>query len=757
MTSIINLKRNRRQKLSNLVESKESVPKLPSKLIISKIDNIFMSFDTEPLYFNRIRVFSLFAFMLYTILAISFIFILNIPTNNSYCFDIYSSEFKLCNKENTCTAKSGNQINKVLYINDNYNGTTIIDKETKTELLLINKTFKKFFFKENLLYLSNNLNSFNKFDKIEEDYFSIITITYRENYNIVNYFGLLCVYDYILTYYIIFASLGTLFGGIFLSFLADVIGRKFILYVSLVFLLIGTLGLFIYCAIIENLDLIDLSKYQNSKYTNLINFDTLPRLDEVYTEHFGLISKIYKEKYNIRMNFMSNLFLFFINITFIAAGLIGAATTTLTINLENAISNSTIFSNYFYIYAGMAFGLILNFILVTKIDNFKYFYLVMAILCFLLFTASLLIIKESPKYYYEFKKYEEITEFFEEIVTDKFFLLAKKKVQAIENQNDTKVIVDSSKINKNDENIRKFYISTDNSKIQKEMEDILHDLNKPTLKYSFIKRMLINTTFLDYCKFRQKVKENLSNPNNRVPINRSTILQYPLILSFLTFNNPRIINKVFIFYSLISATIMINYLLIGMFVHYIIFSRDESYENNLYNTPNLYFGFLILISIYIHNFIFKFLGAYFVLIISYGTLLFFSLLFNAFGGTHTLKFDRNQYFFNSVALMFSSNLNDFRVFYFIMLFFSSAASYTILLQLNKYSYTINRCTCNGIYYLIYFFIIYLTKSLAQFFNDIMLYVCVCAIVGLVTSLFLETDDDKPFINDYRVIKIEEVY
>ena len=107
--------KSRREKRNYLNEKSKDSESEPVDLLICKIDTIFMAFDTEPKYFSIIRIFTVIISINLTLILMSFFFTLSLPKNNTYCFDYYSTEFRICDYTKLCSLRPANHINKILY------------------------------------------------------------------------------------------------------------------------------------------------------------------------------------------------------------------------------------------------------------------------------------------------------------------------------------------------------------------------------------------------------------------------------------------------------------------------------------------------------------------------------------------------------------------------------------------------------------------------------------------------------------------
>eukprot|EP00340_Litonotus_pictus_P007212 CAMPEP_0170524208 /NCGR_PEP_ID=MMETSP0209-20121228/9620_1 /TAXON_ID=665100 ORGANISM="Litonotus pictus, Strain P1" /NCGR_SAMPLE_ID=MMETSP0209 /ASSEMBLY_ACC=CAM_ASM_000301 /LENGTH=752 /DNA_ID=CAMNT_0010812737 /DNA_START=35 /DNA_END=2293 /DNA_ORIENTATION=- len=750
-----------------------------------------MSFESEPKYFSILKTTVLLISMLTGIILNQFFYILMVPKNNSYCFDIYSSEFKVCNDVQICSfSDNKSSINKILYIDERFGDTMIADKDIKTEILNINKTFKIFFFKENMMFLDKNFNLFNKFDQIEDKYFAIIHITYKENYNIANYYGLLCQYGVVFTYIIIYSLIGTLIAGLLFGFLADTYGRKLVLVLSLIILFLGTLGLFLFGVIVKQSvpdygEINDTGRYLPHYYTDMIAYNTLYKIDLEYDRLFGELNALYREQYEVNRTFMKYQFLFYLNHLFVFCGLTGTSMSSHLISLENSINTNEIYNNSYLNQGSYALGIIINYVFLTQIDELSYVFLIESVITLILLIVSMMFIKESPKFLFEYKRYREITNFFEQITDDsekkkpyphtthkqktsasniaappekaKESESARKEKEAFK---DSESKMEVEVFNRNKENLKKFYVLNTDAKIRNEIANritispLKHSGKGPKIK-ACLPNFLHNTTFLDYKNFSDTVIEQLPQPNNRVHIDLETIIQFPLILCLISFNNPVLKKKKLILFSVVITNITINFLIMGMMVSSILFSREHVYSNYAYNTYNFYTGFITILSVGLFNFIYKFFGGRIILLVSYMFLFVFSLIHLTIRDSHTLHFDRNIYYLTSITRLYEGRTGSFASILYLMIFFSMGTSYVILLYSNKYTFTLTRGTFTGIYLILYIGVFFFCESLNYFFEDTMFYITVCSVVALVSSVFLDTEDDKGFCNDYRNIKVED--
>ena len=754
-------RRGRRKKNEEIKEQVEVV----EKLMIAKIDNIFMIFEkNEPAYFGRLKLITCLVILSVTNGFLGMIISMTKPKNNTYCFDFFSSEFKICNSARTCTNRKRNDINKILYIDEKFNDQTIANIDVKKEIIEINRYFSHFFFKENYLYLRNNQNYVNQFYKINEDYTAMIQITYKENFNIVSYFGLLCEYSTIFTYFLVFSTIGIVIGSFVLPYLGDLFGRKFLLLFSLCFNFLGSLGYFLFFMFTTiGMNSIEYSDLNHEIFKE--NTDTIYKIDLEYRQLYFAINQLHQEKVDLGNIFIKQIFLFNINHLFNGISMIGSSVAITSLIIENATSNMRIFSNYLYLFYGLYLGFGMAFLSITFINSPQYIYLIQLIISLLTFLICLFFVKESPKFLFEHKRYKDITKFFESIMDRKI----KKRKEPKNEKEALKQKEEIEEYEKQIEKLDKIYTLTSNAKVKKELSrksiNIENDDDRKNrfgdFKYQSNDKkgcsyFISKTTLLDYCTIRETVRESLSNIYGRVEIDLDFIIQHPLILMFLTFNNPRLANKFLVLYSLIICTLIIYFVLVGMMLNSILFSRHQSYENFAYNSYNIYIGILCYISTQIFNFFFKYFGVKIILVICYFFIFFLSLIFSAIGDGTDFFFNRNIYYYNQTELIYSRNFKNYVNLYFFMIFFTSGAFHCLLLHFTKYTYTINRCTAYGIFYFMFGLIILFTQTINYFFNDTIPYLIICSMVGFVNCLFFNPDDNKSYVNEYRDIKLDDI-
>lgn len=739
------IKRARREKNSASSNVSEEVLE-EEKLIISEIDAVYMSFESEPVYFAKLRIITMLIMSIISFCMYQNIFIYGSPKNNTYCFDLHSSEFKICDYRKSCFNILSNQINKIIYLEKTFNNTEISNINIKTELLNVNKVFKQFFLKENLMFLQSNMHLFDKFKMINEDYSAIIQLVHKENNKIVNYFGILCEFNSMYYFFLIFFVIGLTIGAFFYGYLTDYLGRKKVLLISLFTALIGYTLKFIFCIIIS----------QSSTSTadipnNLTSFETLYKIDINYEKMKSLINSEYYTKYDVYTNFMKYKFLFFANLILTISGIIGASITTFCIAIECSISNIVVFKNYYYLYLGISIGTFTNFILISAINNLAYLYFVTAIMLLIIFIICFIYLKESPKYLFEHKEYKEITSFFEYVVEEKS---SEKK-----SSKDQESLVENQSI-KNKEKIEKFYVLSTDKKVKTELSkrksNVFEANRREKNKIKCLSNLLNATTFLDFCGKIEEIKQYINSSSKKIDIDKDFILQHPLVLIYLSFINPRLTNKTLIIFALIICTVLINYLLLTSLNSSLLFSRDDVLQNYGLNNYILYAGFFTILGTYIFNFVFTFFGPQMILIICYSCVLFFMIFLTFAGKNPDLFYDRNLYYYNQYSTLFINGRGNFAGLFYMVIFFHSGNSHILILQICKYTYTLTRGTMFGMFFFIYSLIFLFSITINLIFDDLIIYILLLATIGLMVSIFIDTDDNKTIVCDYRTIKIDDI-
>jgi len=190
-------------------------------LLISKIDNLYISIKEETKYFTLVR------FIMFASCCVSFAMLwfpfqhTSLPRNYSYCLDQFSNEFKICTFRVFCY-----NAEVALCTNIYTNSINITDIDPLVEVKNINDKYKNFFLKDRDMFEKNNYNLLEPTFRTADSYMVVIYTTYRENYIYSNIFRQSCNRTKVLPLIAIVMSAGIVFGNLVFCFLADVFGRK---------------------------------------------------------------------------------------------------------------------------------------------------------------------------------------------------------------------------------------------------------------------------------------------------------------------------------------------------------------------------------------------------------------------------------------------------------------------------------------------------------------------------------------------------
>lgn len=737
-----------REKSNNIrkdfyVDKEDSVlrnNKSNSNTIVARIDNIYLSVKDTPKYYTKLRILIFLISIFSMSLTWMILSITTIPKNKYYCLDAFSREFKLCDQSEFCDTNDKG-INYVVFIEDE----DIVNKDILEEIYNINKKYLNYFLKDGLIFSLQNA-KFDKYVEVDSLYNVVFAISYNEKWNIFTTFSQFCKRQLIMVQLCIALILSFIFGNFIWGMLADIFGRKKVIIGMGVVQFLGTLTIYFTCSYIistgqpdQNINTINLNntainttniRYDTSKSflfdyktdKNIVDFlnkrfDTFENqnLNQVYTSEYNTnIQGLLNDQF-ISKNFSKFKFLFFLGFIMIYLCTSGFSNITLAYLLENSINDTEIYNNYVFWHYTIPLSYLVQFILLTMINNF---YLPILICGVITLTASLLLgflLFESPRHHYEFFEYKEITKIFENI-------LGKELIE-------------------------KFYRSEEVPRFRKE-------ILKQGKKVDYIEVLCNRVIFLGYNARQIRYKE-LVLQNKLVEVRRYEILRNPFLLFILISKNKQVKKNLLIIVSLVAIIGFIFNLTVCKYNLNLVFSRENLYSNIIVNQVVFYLIITMIVSLYVFNFILKFFGFSIILFICFSIIFIFSLLFELFSlGPRNFE-DMNVYTYNSVDIIFDRRGKTLLTFLFVITFFATGIYGVIFFYLTKLTKTLYRGTFFGVFRCILDFTFLISVALSQYFEKNFFYVSVLSIIGFVNAYFIKEDFDFSLVADFRQIELED--
>ena len=369
------------------------------KYIVDNIENIYANLDGHSMKYTLGQI------LLFCIVFMVgannwlFIFLGRSKLERNYCYTSLN-QLDSCSKEQICD-DYGTKFDILLYdierivqsYEKNYNSHEYFVEESK----LINEKYKSFFLKYS--YDLSNKKVFSKLqvNSIQSDKtnFAII-LTNQERWNMFYKYFSLCEADNYYIIIIIMVCMGGAFGSIIMGYLADLYGRKLIIQISLFIAFLGYLFSNVACA------------YLDTKYSSFEK-----EYDNKYKNEFyeGISLKLIYTQEKIREELKKKFHLFVAG-QFLLNGMTWSLLKNcLSLLIENCTSELNTLIKYrflHFVYNGLPPFFVS--LLISTVNNYTGIMIIFNSIIIALFLASLFLLEESMRYYYEYCEWDKLTE-----------------------------------------------------------------------------------------------------------------------------------------------------------------------------------------------------------------------------------------------------------------------------------------------------------------------------------------------------------
>lgn len=684
-------------KSQNSTQKKPAKFKFRDHILIDSIESIY----SKQIRTSRALIYQNFLCLFIILVCSNYIWILNFMNadkrERNYCFSSSLSQFDVCSPLQVCDSYE-KKFNLLIYDNSKE-----YDNDYLSEISMINKKYKLFFVEQTKF--ASTQKSYNKYqiDINNEPLNCAVVVTAKEQWSMNLRYYSICSKPNIYLMSIILFILGGIVGSFFLSFYADVVGRKKMMVIASIILLIslgGFIVLFIYLELKEK----SIKKEFDNTYNK--NFQYKEMLRMMYVQ--DLISEKYRK--------LLFIFLFLIFIGALAAYPLMLISISLLV--ENSLNDSSVLGNIaklFFVKQGIS--PFLSFCLCPLLNSllwtFGIFFVIMLVLVFLvIFTLD-----ESMRILFEYCEWEQLSKIAIELLDD---------------------LKENDFCNDLDLNLQK----------QEEFDYIQQTKNKNFLR----KRQSL------YVMLKSRISElnKLIRRNSEFIIKREEIIQYPFIIltclhsNRIIQNTKTILIQVSLLIFLVSNLINRECMSLSFFHESML--KISRKQNFIINTPFFY----MLIIMFIGNFLFS--GLY--RITNFKNVMIFSLMVISFLAIlyHFLTaeivndpIDLNKY--NTGMSEIFQEENDSRKLYgfvIVMKVLSSGVLLLLHVLILKYSRTLYRCTLLGVFNIADLASFALSEGIKVEMNHTMLFVGVMNFLGIITILFVnEAVDESYIVNDIK--------
>jgi MFS family permease len=672
---------------------------LNDMILVTKLDNVFMSIKNKPNYFYRLKMLLLATIILFYSLLWFLFDMVSEPKNNIYCRDDLTQEFNICDLEDYCSDYTKGVVNFIFLDNSTYG-----HPDTLTEEKILNDQFKNYFLQDYIVFSFSNYNKISRFEEILKRFNIIAIISTNENWNLFFTFKQVCQRKEVLLEFSVFLFLGYSVGNIFVMFIADLYGRKKVVMQNSLCCGICSIGIGVFTIVLLNKSKLEIN---SSGFDLPSDFIIYKELYKNYKDNFSRIQSMIQEGQIIAYYFSKYKMILYLLLFLIGINLSSSVSVCNAYILENSLNDNDIYYNYNFQNYGLIISYVANYFLVLVFDNFYYPFIIIGSLQIILSFLIQFTLLESPRHQYEFHEYDQITSFF-------------KKIEAHE--------VIKFFVNKNDDRIKVELIK---NQFANEESTILG-----TIKILCNRRNKFTSTHLDFSE-----------------IYRTDILSNPFFMYKLMFKNKHVKKHFLVICSLILNIAFIYSLVVLNFNKAFVVSKEE-----MYKSINLYVFIIAIILFVSQNFFYflmKFFGYNIILFICFFFIFIFSILFEINDRGIRDARDLNKYFFNSQTIVYNEYKDyNFSIFC-VICFFSYGLNFTMFLYLTKYTKTIYRCCFYGLCQIVTDFTMIFTLGINEYFDKCMYYTCIASLIGFVNAYFVNQDFDESIICDFRKLELEK--
>jgi MFS family permease len=686
-------------------ETKKIFEYKEKRYMINKIELVYFHIKNETPYHKRLK------WLIFFIVIIANSYLWNLMFNfspirqNIYQYNIRFKQMERISSKTLCN-KYETKLNLILYDN-----RIILNNVSNfnDELIRVNKEYMEFFFENSMDLFSIYSNStINISEPFYNEFNAAVVLTANERYNIYLKYNDICDQSNSLVMFSVFMMFGAVIGNFIISLIADIIGRKRVLVISLIVLFFSNAIFYILVLI---LDLEIKNKIEQYKDPNII----INKYE---------INKFTYETYDYYKIFFSICF-FFIHLS-----VPGVKNTALTLFMENSLNDPLAYIYFIWYIFSLSISLFYSFVLNFYFEDFKQSYLINSGIIILFIICLLWKVGESPRFLFEMADWQGLTNFFY-----KYFDQDKLSNLSCSEEKYTLV-------KKFEENLLK----ERNSFIENET------LTPPRANRG---KRLSSFYFQIYLA---KLYKKLISKNDNFIINQNDLKMNPLLIHVFLINDIHIRKN---FSILIAMVIVIGFYCNSVNINFFstdYMSRVELFQST-YPLKSIYLINVVVcfISIWIYYILLIFFGYKWVMIITSFFIMIFSIL-KDYNKAYLPTFlgDRTKYNYDLLSIYNSENNTE-------MVFFSVAMSiminglyYAFNIYLISFSKTIYRCTFIGIVQFIHTIGFCFSVVLNKYFPDFSLLISgLAAFIGIYPIIFTnDKNEGTNIISDGR--KIDQI-
>ena len=656
--------------------------------------------------------------------------------NKAYCFNNNIKEFGICIQAEYCPSYGNHDF---IYLNDD----SISSTNKKDEIQNINSKYLNFYVHESSIFSSLN----RKFLKTESTLsrYSITIISIKnEKYLFNNTFRVGCQTYFIEILVMLVIAIFT--GNGLFGLLADIWGRKKILVLCVFIEIVGGYILFISTFFIQNYKKNDI--FDNNDFISefISNINVVGDFVDNYKLNFADIKQEVYQTLFIKERFEKYKIFVFFGIFLIFLANSSVKTITLSYLLENALTEETMSLYYLFYIFSTPLSILLSSFLVIYINSFHIPIIIISGLQLIIIILIMIYLFESQRFNFEYSFYSRITEFTEYILgKDELRINYKVKEEDLKNNGDMSVILEKENMN-----FFGIYYSLDDSRIQSELNN--EKINENTSYMSSIKYP--KNYFYKYLYYNKIIQK----PSSKNLIERFNVFRNPFYFIKLMQKDKQLKKKYYVIFSfIISLSLVINLTLQRITANYLL-QREKLITKSVFKTN--FFVYIIMSCIILFPFIHYLVKCFGIYIILFPSLLlitistaFFELI--CFLNSDSEITDLNKFHDGENDKLVSS-LNKYLLpFIFIISFCFVGLDYVLYFFIIKLTKTIYRCSFLGNCQIIYDICFIISFGLEKFISGGYYYACLFSIISMVNSMFINSSEDSLNISEMREIKFDE--
>lgn len=766
------------KQLSNKTARKNSDNGKDEDYIINNIETIYSYFDKNSI------IVTFFFWVLFLVSIVNMMqfwtltYMVSDDKSSFYCFDYHVGDFQPCNSNEFCKQfKKG--IKNIYYINNK----NITNSDRNVELTNINNNFRSVALYDLVRFSAWNRLKTKKTFPLINRYTNVIAINVNQDFNIFSRYNLVCNNQKVLVLFMFMILLGLVFGLLF-GCLADVFGRKKVLFFLMILQIFGNIWLFCFDLLLEinlkkvdsgemmmednilksnNTFVTDNAKYNLSAFSfeGKIKFDpsfidnqalpfsgdiylnssninylrskinsysfNMSKFDENFQQKFYFLENSKTKSFIRRKHFFDNLSLVCIGI-FLSFGLIPSIyNLCLAFIMELSINRSSTISNYNFFSKSYIVSYLLSYYLSVCLSSYSLSLMIFAFLQLILLLILNAINIESPRYCFELSDWVQLSN----IIKDKF--LEKDETEF------------------NDKVLEKIIRSKDDPIYMQEIDDQKDLILKrwEIFQESLEKQIFTTSIFRSNKKIERDINKEII-----LKIDYSNFLEHPMLMWVLIFKHKSYKQLNLLILSMVFNIGIVFYIIVIQFSNDIFIRREHLYNTEIYyNTAVLKNFFVILFSHYVFSIWDQIFGYHLGLSFCY----FFMFILSLINGFEALSNKVNSYIKSYISAMLFDYIKNTRVNFMLNMilvnsFFAHGLYFQMFLYITKLSKTISRITYYGFIQLIFYLLFMLSIPLSKYFESNSLFVCQCSFVGFLISYFIRKSDIGTIVKDFRTLE-----